>query len=399
MMDTQLLVIGAGPYGLSTAALAREHGIDTMVVGHRMGFWHQHMPGGMYLRSGADWHLDGAGVHTLEAYLEERGIRPEEVDSIPIGLFRDYAEWFRESKGIDVLESLVTALVKPDGRFEAELDGGERILADAVVAAPGISHYKSFPEWASRVPGGVGAHTCDLVRFEEMAGQRVLIVGGRQSAYEWAALIREHGAERIDVVHRHEVPHFERVSWKFVDAHVEHTVRVRGYWRKLPAREQEAIARRFWEVGRLTLEQWLVPRLQWDGLHRWPGVKVAEVSQADGNGALRVALSNSATLEIDRVVFATGYRAQLSSVPYLAGLLDHVACADGFPVLDEAFQTSCRGLYIPGFSATRDFGPFFGFVKGCPPAATLIVRDLVERETGDTLAGRAAGASAPTRWR
>jgi FAD-dependent urate hydroxylase len=38
------------------------------------------------------------------------------------------------------------------------------------------------------------------VRFDELAGSRVLIVGGRQSAYEWAALIREHGAERIDIV-------------------------------------------------------------------------------------------------------------------------------------------------------------------------------------------------------
>src|SRR5437764_11171167 len=70
-MDTQLLVIGAGPYALSTAALAREHGIDTTVVGLPMGFWRQNMPRGMFLRSGPDWHLDGSGVETLEAYLED----------------------------------------------------------------------------------------------------------------------------------------------------------------------------------------------------------------------------------------------------------------------------------------------------------------------------------------
>jgi hypothetical protein len=59
---------------------------------------------------------------------------------------------------------------------------------------------------------------------------------------------------RFDIVHRHDVPRFERVSWKFVDAHVQRTIDMAGYWRNLPKTEQEAIARRFWEVGRLTLE-------------------------------------------------------------------------------------------------------------------------------------------------
>ena len=63
----------------------------------------------------------------------------------------------------------------------------------------------------------------------------------------------------------------------------------------------------------------------------------------------------------------------------ICGVLDSVALADGFPMLDEHFQTTLDGLYITGYSATRDFGPFFGFVKGSPAAATLIVRDLVAR--------------------
>jgi cation diffusion facilitator CzcD-associated flavoprotein CzcO len=91
-MDTDLLVIGAGPYALSTAALAREHGIDTVIVGRPMGFWRENMPEGMFLRSGPDWHLDGSGVETLEAYLEDRQIRPDEVDPIPISLFLDYTD-------------------------------------------------------------------------------------------------------------------------------------------------------------------------------------------------------------------------------------------------------------------------------------------------------------------
>jgi FAD-dependent urate hydroxylase len=376
---TSLLVIGAGPYALSTAAFAREHSIDTVVVGRQMGFWQQNMPAGMLLRSGPDWHLDASGVHTLQAYLEERTIDPTDVDPMPIGLFLDYAEWFRQAKGIQVREDLVVDLAKPDDRFEAVLGNGARIAADAVVAAPGIRHFTNVPAWAGSIPPARAAHTCDLVRFEDLAGARVLIVGGRQSAYEWAALLAEHGAGRIDLVHRHDVPRFERVSWKFVDPYVEATMRVRGWWRSLPKAEQDAITKRFWEVGRLTLEYWLTPRLAGQAVHRWPGTEVQQAGPMGAGGGLRVRLSNGDDLSVDQVIFASGYRTDLARVPYLAGVLDRIKLTDGFPVLDESFGTSLSGLYLPGFAATRDFGPFFGFVKGTSAAAALIVSDLLAR--------------------
>ena len=53
--------------------------------------------------------------------------------------------------------------------------------------------------------------------------------------------------------------------------------------------------------------------------------------------------------------------------------------ADGFPVLDDHFQSSLPGLFVTGFPATRDFGPFFGFVRGCPAAAELTTAGLAER--------------------
>jgi cation diffusion facilitator CzcD-associated flavoprotein CzcO len=376
-MDTQLLVIGAGPYALSTAAHAREHGIDTTIVGSAMSFWREHMPDGMFLRSGPDWHLDASFTDTLEAYLDHRQIRPDEVDPIPIGLFLDYADWFTERKRLVIRDDAVTRLEKPNGRFEATLASGTLVRADAVVAAPGVRHYVQVPDWAASLPPQCSAHTCDLINFDELAGARVLIVGGRQSAYEWTALLLEHDVERVDVVHRHDTPRFERVSWKFVDPHVERTLAMPGYWRNLPRHEQDAIAQRFWEVGRLTLEHWLAPRIESERVNQWPGVEVVTVDPERHDDAIEVELSNRTRLAVDYVVFACGYRAELGNVPYLSGVLEQIQLADGFPVLDEAFQTTLRGLYVTGFSATRDFGPFFGFVKGSPAAATLIVRDVL----------------------
>ena len=377
MERTPLLVIGAGPYGLSVAAHALERGIDTIVLGRPMGFWRDHMPAGMLLRSGADWYIDAAGLHTLEAYLEVQGIAPRSVDPIPLQLVLDYADWFTRSKHLLVRDQLVTRLTKPDGRFEAELATGERIFADAVVAAPGISSFQNLPSWADRLPPEIAGHTCDVVGFGDLAGARVLIVGGRQSAYEWAALIAEHGAERVDVVHRHDVPRFERVSWTFVDAHMESTLQVRGWWRRLSSDERESIARRFWEVGRLTLEYWLAPRLARECVRRWPRAEVVEVQGDTEPGVPVVRLSNGERLTVDRVVFASGYRADLTKVSYLAPVLDRVATVEGFPVLGEAFESTLAGLYLAGFVSTRDFGPFFGFLRGAPATATLIIEDVL----------------------
>jgi cation diffusion facilitator CzcD-associated flavoprotein CzcO len=61
----ELLVTGAGPSGLASAALAKVRGLDS-VVGRPMGFWRENMPEGMFLRSGPQWHIDAEGVHTLE---------------------------------------------------------------------------------------------------------------------------------------------------------------------------------------------------------------------------------------------------------------------------------------------------------------------------------------------
>ncbi|GGX97823.1 FAD-dependent oxidoreductase [Streptomyces anandii] len=378
--STNMLVVGAGPFGLSAAALAREQGVDTVTVGRPMGFWRERMPDGMLLRSGPGWHLDATGEHTLRAYLQDRHLTPGGSEPIPLGLFLDYADWFRAAKAIEVREELVTGIARRDGGFEALLSGGGRVRSDVVLAAPGVGYFASLPDWASGVPPGRVAHSSDLVSFDALSGRRVLIVGGRQSAYEWAALICEHGAERVDIVHRHPVPRFAAVSWDFFDDYVESTLRVEGWWRRLTATERAAVVARCRQAGRATLEPWLPARLDSSSVHVWPRCEVVRVAgDAGPEGRLDIALSNGETLEADRIVFATGYAPDLSRVPYLAGLRDRIATRNGFPVLDESFGTTVPGLHLTGFAATQDFGPFFGFVKAAPAASTLLLRGLRSR--------------------
>jgi hypothetical protein len=177
------------------------------------------------------------------------------------------------------------------------------------------------------------------------------------------------------VVHRHEKPAFEKVSWKFVDPLVEHTLATRGWWRDLPATDQQAIALQFWQVGRLTLEWWLTPRLKPEVVTSHPLTEVTGVRAGDDDVTLT--LSDGARLTVDRVVFASGYQAELGKVPYLGGVIDRVSVTDGFPDLSPGFETSLEDLYITGFSSTRDFGPFYGFTKGCPSSARLVVDEML----------------------
>jgi FAD-dependent urate hydroxylase len=369
---TKLLVVGAGPYGLATAAAAKASGTEPLVVGEPMEFWRHNMPAGMLLRSSLDWHLDPQEQHTLAAYLEEKGVAPSDADPIPLELFIDYAEWFRAAKRIPVHRARVRDLHQAHGGLEATLADGRRLRADAVVVAPGVEPFTRIPSWAQRaLPPERYSHTSHLGRLERFAGARCLIVGGRQGAFETAALLAESGAQQIDIVHRHDPPRFTAADWRFVEPLIEATVRWPGWFRRLPVAQREAIDRRFWAEGRLKLEPWLAPRVASAQIRRWPNATVTSILEVAG-GALAARLSGGESLHVDHVILATGYEADLARVPYLAGVLDQVLVADGFPVLDEHFQTSVPGLFITGFAATRDFGPFFGFVRGSTAAATII---------------------------
>jgi FAD-dependent urate hydroxylase len=376
MAQTELLIIGAGPYAYSAAAHAQARGITTAIVGRPMAFWRDQMPADMYLRSGRDWTLDADDEHSFEAYFQEQGLDPDDYDPIPISVFLDHTEWFRAVKKLQVQESMVESLTTSDGRFEAEMSDRSTISAEKVLAAPGIAYYAHLPDWYDEVPTDRRTHTSQRVAFDDLSGARVAIIGGRQSAYEWAALLCDHGAARVDVIHRHDLPAFERVSWAFVDPYVEETLVHRGWWRTLPERRRHEIALEFWKVGRLTLEPWLTPRLDAAVVRSRPRTQVTAVDATNAAG-VRLALSDGDLLEVDHVIAASGYRADLDAVPYLAGVIDRVSVTDGFPDLSPGFESTLPGLFVTGFSATRDFGPFYGFTKGCPSAARIAVAEMM----------------------
>ena len=374
-MSTDVLVIGAGPFGLSVAAALGNRGVDHLVVGEPMGFWREQMPDGMLLRSGPDWHLDPLGRDTMERFLAERGSLPGDVLPLTRALYLDYVAWFQERRGIAPLPVHVERLDRDeDGRFTATLDFGREIRARRVVLALGMGAFAHVPaEVRDLVPAGRGVHTADFVEFGALAGKRCLIVGGRQSAFEWAALIREAGASAVHVTHRHPSPAFAESDWAWVSPLVQGMVTNPGWFRTLPPDEQQEIGLHLWSEGRLKVEPWLEHRVLREGITLWPETRVADCVELP-SGELAVTLEPGERIVVDQVVFATGYKVEIGRISLLArgNLLPQLATRNGFPVLDEQFQTSIPGLYITSMPAAQDFGAFFGFTVAAPVSAAIL---------------------------
>jgi FAD-dependent urate hydroxylase len=377
--EINLLIIGAGPFGLAVAAGAAHERIEHLVVGKPMEFWQRNMPKGMFLRSACDWHLDPQNVHTIEAYLQEQGKTPRDVEPLSLDFYLSYVEWFQKQKNIQPLPVYIQELERLDDHFVATTIDGDIIKAQNVVLAPGFKHFAHMPEeLKAKLPANRFKHTAEFVDFSDARNKRYLIIGGRQSAFEWAALLLEAGAAAVHLSYRHASPTFEEADWTWVNLLVDSMVENPSWFRRLSQAEKDAISHRMWAEGRLKLEPWLEPRLKDERVRVWPHTELADCIQQE-NGELAIALTSGETFDVDNVILATGYKVSIANLPYLAvgNLFRQLETLKGFPVLDDHFETSVPGLFITSMPAAQDFGPFFGFTVSVRTSAKLICERLV----------------------
>ena len=378
----KLAIIGAGPYGLAMAAYANHCQLSYKIIGKPMGFWRSNMPDGMFLRSDSDWHIDPFKEHTIKKYLQETNFPRDNVSPIPRNLFLDYVDWFQLQTQVQVESRVVSRITRVSGGFETLFNDGERLLSECVLVAIGFAYFKNVPEhFRHLVESGRASHACDSVALEFLKDKRCLIIGGRQSAFEWAALALEQGATAIHVSHRHPTPQFAESDWSWVGALVDKTVVDPGWFRRLTSEEKESIFKHFWGEGRLKLEPWLGPRIASNRITIWQNSRVTSGSELP-TGEIKIVLDDATELTVDHVLLATGYKVAIDRIPFLreGNVLKELATRNGYPELDEHFQSNIPGLFFTSLAATQDFGPFFGFVIGAPASANIIGSFLAGRE-------------------
>lgn len=372
---TDVLIIGAGPFGISLAAHVQDLGLDYLMVGKPMAFWKNNMPKGMYLRSAYDWHLDVSGKDTIEAYLKTKGLTPHDVMPLSLDFYLSYVEWFLNQKNLNNLPHYVAQLNKEaDATFRALMENGDTIHANRVVIAVGFKYFINAPQEITRVlPEGSYAHTCDFVEFSQMKNKSCIILGGRQSAFEWAALLAEAGAENVHLVYRHDTPAFVEADWSWVNKLVNAMADNPTWYRCLSEAEQKEVGQNLWAEGRLKLEPWLKDRVFRENVHLSPNTRIVSC-QILSNNSLKVHFDTHQSIIVDKIILATGYKSDINSVPFFqnGNILSHLSVNNGFPRLDENFQTNIPGLYITSFAAGQSFGPFFGFTVAARVSAMLI---------------------------
>ncbi len=379
-----VVIVGAGPYGLAAAAHLRAKGFDAAVFGQPFDFWRTQTPVGMWLRSPivASAISDPQGALTLPRYAA--GIGHRLVGPTPAELFCDYGLWFAQQAVPDLDQRNVKQVDRVSRGFHLMLDDGESCAADRVVVAAGVGKFGWRPPQFADLDASVASHTLDHRDLGRFAGQRVSVVGGGQSALESAALLHEAGSDIDILIRAPEVRWLGQRSWLHKwplgpmlyappdvgPAGVSQLVARPALFRRLPRRTQLRLGPR---SIRPAGSGWLRPRLASVPIRT--GVNVRRATRVGRQ--VRLELENGSQQTVDHVLLGTGYRVDLAKYSFLSSdLVASIATARGYPLLSKGFETSVPGLHILGAPAAWSFGPLMRFVAGSDFAARGLAGSL-----------------------
>lgn len=169
----KLIIIGAGPAGLSASIYASRYGVEHVVVGELMG--------GLI-----------AQTHLIDNY---PGI--EDVTGFE---FSQKLTRHAQKYGVEIVPSRVRKISKTGDDFETELDSGKTIKSKTILLATGTKHRKLGIRGEEEFLGkGVSyCATCDGFFYKNKI---VAVVGGSDSA-AGAAVYLANIAEKVYLIYR-----------------------------------------------------------------------------------------------------------------------------------------------------------------------------------------------------
>jgi cation diffusion facilitator CzcD-associated flavoprotein CzcO len=400
MEKTDIVIVGAGPYGLSAAAhLHRRNNAEIRLFGEPMSFWERHMPGQMLLRSPwvASYIADPENSLTLDVYREVTGKR-DLAYPIPVQEFISYGHWFHDQIALAADRRKVLCIQQAAQGYELMLEDGTSLRAGRVVVAGGIQPFAHRPKIFEGLPAALVTHASDPHDFEAFRGKEVLVVGAGQSALEAAAFLSEAGA-RVEVAIRNSVLHWiglrrigrilhtKGISWMFYGkgdvgpAGISRAVQHPDFFRRLPRSIQTKWGRR---AIRPAVSERLIKRTKNVTIHTALFPVEAKVDGA----RVKVRMNDGTERIVDHVVLGTGYRVDITRYPFLSpALLKKLDIVDGYPRLARGFESSLPGLHFLGAPATWSFGPLMRFVAGTDFSSPALARKILKPARGFMVQG------------
>ncbi|MFI9819178.1 FAD-dependent oxidoreductase [Streptomyces sp. NPDC052013] len=391
-----LLVVGAGPYGLSIAAHAASAGLSLRVFGRPMASWRDHMPGGMFLKS-EPWASnlsDPAGRWRLDVYCAENGLTARHAHPIPVEAFAEYGLWFAKHAVPDVDERTITRLASVPGGFLAVTEDGQELHARTVALAVGVMPFIEVPQALRGLHPALVTHSSHHSDLDQFRGKDVTVIGGGQAALETAALLAEQGT-RVRVLARADrlvwndmPPAWERPWWQ--SARSPHSGLGPG-WKNWFYSERPGLFRRLPESTRARIAAtalgpagawWVRDRVE-RAVEVVPGHEVTAACAVPGGVRLDTVSRDGAvrSVETEHVIAATGFKARCDRLgllaPELRGSL--ATLPDGSPEVGRAFESSHPGLFLAGLVTASGFGPAMRFVHGATFTASTLVQGVRRR--------------------
>jgi FAD-dependent urate hydroxylase len=390
--EVEVVVIGAGPFGVSISAHLSALGIDHHIVGRPMDAWRSNMPSGMIMKSEpyASTIASPDGKYDVAAYSASHGLDyVDRVGPLTRQRFLDYADWYTEQLVPGLRDQTVTEVTPVDGGFRVSFADAAPVVARQVVVATGVIPYKHLPAELAGLPGELVTHTTQHRDLGEFNGRRVAVIGAGQSSLETAALLHEAGAA-VQLIAR-----APRVKW--LDANPAELSRLEHLTRPVvPLCEGWKCA--FWntpyafrmlpESYRITKARtvlgpsgawWLRDRV--DGVVEVLSGHSIREATAQGSG-VRLVLDGPGqpSVDADHVIAGTGFRVDLARLPFLPEPLRlAVETLNGHPVVSRAGQSSVPGLYFAGAPTVLSIGPSARFIAGTHSLCAVLARSVARR--------------------
>lgn len=377
-MKSPVLIIGAGPYGVSIALELHRRGVPFVVHGEPFSLWHRHTLSAASLRS--DVHVSEVFTkdrrHRLDSFMDATlppaDARRVRQGRVPVSLFRDYLRQVQSRLPFPIVEQRITGLCGDGNGFVATTAGGETIAASQVVLACGVEGHRYLPPCLADLDSERVVHGWHVQQYESARGQRILIVGSGQSAAEAVWHLRPHN--QITWLHRTRPTYF---ADPIALPRPIFALAMRGshVFSLLPGWLRSRLRKNL--VG-ATITPDLEPHVAADDVEQIQG-DIESLRLVGRGGAVHSAALNR---DFDLVVACTGYRYGLRNLTMLAPrLAEQIRCEEDMPVLDRRFQTSVPGLYVVGAMAEPKHGPAMRFMSGTRTAAMLVGAAVAGRFT------------------